>query len=113
MKTIDTRIAAKHLKIYQIYADSYSIDLHTLLQSETHNQATEFSDEVFDTIDYMEECHSDEDLQPITLTFTNQVYELLKKISELLQKPISEVTQSLLNIGADTLSYYLPEEKKG
>lgn len=103
MKTIKTQIPEKSFRTFAFYASQYGLSVSRLMEAEAYSQAATLTDAPFGTLKWIDDCHCDEDLREITLTFSATVFSLLRQVSHLLRRPLNELLQDLLTVGGDTL----------
>ena len=96
MKTLKTQIPRHHLRTFQFYANHFGVGLEVLLQKELYGQGTILTDDVFWALEMLDDHHTTEDLEPVTLVFANQSHALLVRVSQLLRRPLGELAQDLL-----------------
>lgn len=113
MKTIKTHLAGKHLKIYAFYAEEFGLKLETLLQSDAYSQATILTDDAFWALEGMEQAMIQEDRQPFELTFSDETFALLRRIADLLHRPLGELLEGLLSAGAMCLACHIKDALNG
>lgn len=114
MKTLKTQMPARYLRTFEFYAKYYEIPVNRLMESEVYNRATVIIDEPLRTLEFMDRNHCDENLTPISLTFSPQIACLLSRVSKLLRRPLAEFAQDLLTEGAITLGDHIEDAfKKG
>lgn len=112
MRTIETQIPSKHLRTFKFYANHYEIPVNRLMECEAYEQATTINDDPLCALEFIDRLHSEEDLCSITLEFSNQISELLHKISNLLRRPLPELLQGLITQGGLSLADHIEQAFK-
>lgn len=106
MVPVTTRIPRKYLRAFEFYSEYYHVDPFEVMQADAYGQAVTFTDDVFWALEFMEDCHSLEDLQEITLEFSPVVHRLLSRVAELLRRPLDELLHGLLCAAGHVLEDY-------
>lgn len=113
MKTLQTLLPRKHLKAFAFYAAEFGLPLETLLQGELYGQATTLTDDAFYTLSHMDAAMSYDHREPIELRFADDVHALLSRLAELLRRPVGELAEGLLSLGAVVLADHIAAALNG
>jgi hypothetical protein len=112
MKTIKTQIPRHHLRTFQFCANHFGVGADVLMQNELYAEATVFKDDAFWFLEMLDDNHTTEDLEPVTLAFANDAHALLVRISQLLRRQLGELAQDLLAAGGRVLAGDIAEALK-
>ena len=114
MKTaIAITITRKHLNTFKFYARNFGISAEAIMQREIYSQALTITDDVFGSLEYFDSHRTTEDLETISLSFSNEAFALLSRIADLLRRPLAELCQDLLGPAAAVLADYIADALKG
>lgn len=113
MKTLQTLLPRKHLKAFAFYAGEFGLPLEMLLQGQLYAEAVTLTDDAFYTLSHMDASMSYENREPIDLRFADDVHALLCRLAELLRRPVGELAEGLLSLGAVVLADHIAAALNG